>query len=203
MPKECARLPGSISEERRRKLCRAIERLERGSTTGTPGEFDAWNFLRVSSGFRPRALVSAFEKLPASCPRTAWSLRRHERKVVTTSVITSVTMSTPTSPPTSPPASTTWAIECQVCRRVFRGADALLSVLGHTALVHSAAGGAIAPPVAPQRGGGGGPKRPNLEKPKVADQCSPAVWEDFIREYLGGSGSGFIGFTRFKPLTID
>ena len=116
MPKDRARLPGSISEERRRKLCRAIERLERGSTTGTPGEFDAWNFLRVSSGFRPRALVSAFEKLPASCPRTAWSLRRHERKVVTTSVITSVTMSTPTSPPTSPPASTTWAIECQVCR---------------------------------------------------------------------------------------
>ena len=39
-------------------------------------------------------------------------------------------------------------IECQVCCRVFRGADALLFVLGHTALAH----GAAAPPIAPQRG---------------------------------------------------
>ena len=43
--------------------------------------------------------------------------------------------------------------------------------------------GAVAPPIAPQRGGGGGSKRPNLAMPKIADQCSPAAWEDFIREW--------------------
>ena len=88
-------------------------------------------------------------------------------------------------------------VRCQHCPQIFRGADALLSVLGHAHIFHGAIGGAAAPPLAPQRGGGGGsgPKRPNLAAPHIGDQCSPAAWEDFIRKWHA--------YTRTSNITAD
>ena len=88
------------------------------------------------------------------------------------------------SPRASPPSGLNQNIRCAACAYVFRGVDATVALLGHIQLFHNPGahlgqpGGATAP-----RAGGGGPKRPNLDRPKVSDQCSPAGWEDFIKKW--------------------
>ena len=50
----------------------------------------------------------------------------------------------------------------------------------------------FAQPGAAPRAGGGGPKQPNLDHPRIPDQCTPAQWEDFIKEWGAYSTASFI-----------
>ena len=73
-------------------------------------------------------------------------------------------------------------VRCNLCAEVFHGVHTALTFRGHASLIHS---GRTANPAAPAtaHGGGGGPKRPNLDRPSVPDQWSPAAWADFIKDW--------------------
>ena len=73
-------------------------------------------------------------------------------------------------------------VRCNLCAEIFHGVHAALTFLGHASLIH---GSRTADPAAPAsaHGRGGGPKQPNLVRPSVSDQCSPAAWANFIKEW--------------------
>ena len=88
-------------------------------------------------------------------------------------------------------------IMCDACNRVFRGADAPVALLGHIGVTQNPSGrvGAAGRSPAP-RDAGGGPKRPNLDCPKISDQCTPVQWGNFVKEWKAYASASSLAILR-------